>query len=203
MRISQICLYLFFSVNYLAQSIKLSRSEFCWAAAHPFAALKIKKISKELTPVYEAHKNSQQLDSWGSGGNSDAYRHAFYMAAFAQKVKVRKLRRLGRAHEKANYRNFLRSGVEDGERADSLACVMDLHNNELGFTAGSSHKDVSLEALSSLIIDNLWNGKGRIMKRNRRGEYVTCDGRPLQMPVYAKQWAVPKCLVPSGSAYVD
>ncbi|MGZ4100232.1 MAG: DUF6973 domain-containing protein, partial [Bacteroidia bacterium] len=111
---------------------KRSKYEWCWAFSHPIAAIKVKHISKTCYAVYKHDLTiREQLDTFSNGGKLDAFRHVFFMAAFAQKVKTKKLRKLGIAHEKGNYQAFLHSKKEEGEIADSISTVMDLQNNEV------------------------------------------------------------------------
>lgn len=187
----------------VAQNIALSRYETCWALVHPFAALKVRKIGKRASAIYRQADLKMRLDAYASGGRLDAFRHVFYMAAFAQKVRVKKLRRLGRAHEKANYRQFLHAGQEEGEVPDSLSSVMDLRNNELGFEIGHTNKKLSLEELKNTVILKIQAGKAVILKRNKNGSYMDCANHVLNMEAFEKRWEIPKCLVPSDTAYED
>lgn len=191
-----------FSLGCSAQTGRLSGYELRWAVFHPIAALKVKCIGKRVAPIYNAPDVKQQLDAYASGGQLDAFRHVFYMAAFAQKVKAKKLRKLGEAHEKANYKQFLLAKEEEGEIPDSLSSVMDLKNNELGIMIGSKNKWAPLDTLRQLVIAHIRNGNALIMKRNRRGNYLDCQNRELPGPVL-REWNIPKCLVPSSLIYVD
>jgi hypothetical protein len=184
-------------VSSVAQTPSLSAYEKRWAIGHPFAALKVKKISRQLPPFYNDRQVKQRLDSFSSGGQLDAFRHTFYMAAFAQKVKTKKLRKLGRAHEKANYRQFKHSGREEGEVPDSLGSVMDLANNELGFKIGSSNKNTPLGMLQKLVIQALLNGEGVVLLRNNKGKYVDCNYREITEQEL-RRWNTPKCLCNSA-----
>lgn len=190
---------LFYNLSFNAQSPKLSGAELAWAVAHPFAALKVKRITHRCNQLNSVSELRLRLDSFSNGGKADAYRHAFYMAAYAQKINFKKLRKLGRVHEKVNYKQFLKSKTEDGEVADSLSCVMDLKNNELGFAIGSENKKISLKELSKLTIQEIQNGKAIIMKRNKLGQYLTCDDKLLELKFYSRKWFVPKCLVASDA----
>jgi hypothetical protein len=185
----------------LSQTLKLARYEWLWAIGHPVAAFKVNKITKKCRVAVDPKQVSLQLDSFISGGKADAFRHTFFMAAYAQKIKVTKLRKLGRAHEKANYRQFLRSKNEYGELPDSLATVMDLNNNELGFQLGSENTGLSLQELSRLVITEIKNGKAWIMRRNIHGAYLDCSNKIIDLQHYAKRWSVPKCLVNSNMTY--
>lgn len=181
---------------------RLSVHEAGWALLHPAAAIKAHRIGKRLAPVYKDVAATRQLDAYSSGGQLDAFRHVFYMAAFAQKIKVKKIRKLGRAHEKANYRQFRKGLHEEGELPDSLSSVMDLRNNELGFGIGSRHKAASLEELKGFVIDAIRAGEALIMSRNKKGNYLDCARSELP-PHKLRQWNTPKCLVSSEQAYRD
>lgn len=123
------------------------------------------------------------------------------MAAFAQKVKVKKLRKLGEAHEKASFKIFLKSKIEDGEIPDSLSAIMDLKNNEVGFTIGQQHKHLEPEELKNVVIKEIISGKAVIMKRKSSGIYLDCSGRLVNPDFYRGKWYIPKCLVSSNFAY--
>lgn len=139
--------------------------------------------------------NKTRLDQFSIGGKLDAFRHTFYMAAFAQKVKPAKLRKLGEAHEKTNYRQFKKSKTENGEIPDSLSSVMDLKNNELGLSIGCSNRNADLLTLKEMVIANINSGAAFKMRRNHRGRYLTCDGNEIVLN--GKRWNIPKCLVAS------
>jgi hypothetical protein len=190
----------FQSVSSAAQTPSLSLYEKRWALRHPVTALRIKKISRQLLPLYQDTLARERLDRYASGGQLDAFRHVFYMAAFAQKINVSKLRELGRAHEKANYEQFKRGGQEEGEVPDSLGSVMDLANNELGFKMGTKYKKMSLNELRSLVIQAVWEGEATILIRNAYGRYVDCNGREITAQEL-RRWNTPKCLDHSSIMY--
>jgi len=173
----------------------LSAYEFRRAIVHPFAALKIRKQLPAALKVYNEQKSVKQPDSLASGGKLDAFRHVYTMACLARKIKVKKLRKLGIAHEKGNKRGFKKNRLEDGERSDSLSCDMDLKNNELGFLLGLANKTLNDQELKIMVLEAITNGKTWYLKRNRQGNYVDCADAPLDMALYKEKWFVPKCLV--------
>jgi len=186
-----------FSCGALAQ--KPFKQEVWWGLWHPIAALKVKKIKAKVDLIYDQPDIKDQLDNLSSGGKLDAFRHVFYMAAFAQKIKIKKLRKLGIAHEKGNYRQFLKHQNENGEVPDSLSSVMDLYNNELGLNIGGfPNKKMNLEKLKELVIWKIKTGNATIFKRNKQGFYVECDDKIIDLSLYKGKWFVPKCLVPSN-----
>lgn len=188
-------LLLFFSKvgTYTAQS----RAEIFWAIKHPVAALRIKKITKQCDDIYAIYKLQGKPDTLENGGQLDAFRHAFYMAAFAQRIKAKKVLTLGVAHEAGNYADFLKSKSEDGEAADFMACEMDLFNNTLGISLGSKSKGLLLDALAERVVEEIQNGNAVIIKRNSKGDYLTCSGQTINLQLYKNEWVIPKCLVRS------
>jgi hypothetical protein len=175
-----------------------SRYEKRWAFFHPFAALKVKKIYKNCRPIYDEVKKTNTLDGFENGGKLDAFRHVFFMAAFSQKIGVKKLRKLGIAHEKGNHLNFLKSIKEEGELADSLSSVMDLKNNELGFKIGSQNKKLGLPGLKNKVIETIKKGEAVYFKRNASGNYLSCDDIEINLQEYKGKWFIPKCLIPTN-----
>jgi len=178
---------------------KLSPYEKRWALFHPFAALKVRKHLPAARQVYREVKDSLLLDAYESGGRLDAFRHTYVMAYLAQHVPVRKLRKLGRAHEQGNRRDFRLGKTEFGERADSLACQMDLQNNEVGFATGYANKQLSAQELKYLVIAGIKAGKSYYLLRDQAGNYLRCDHTPIHLPDYQGLWYIPKCLVPSNA----
>lgn len=186
---------LFLFNSYYSQTPSLSRYEKCWVVWHPLAALKVKKISQKCNPIYNNLAANKTPDQYQSGGKMDAFRHMFFMAAYAQKIKARKLRKLGEKHEKGNYRQFTLTQYEEGETPDSLGSVMDLRNNEAGFILGKLHKTTTLSQLAELVMDEIKKGNGWMMRRNDAGKYMDCDGKVIDLKKYKGKWVVPKCLV--------
>jgi hypothetical protein len=176
-------------------SAQISCWEFFWALGHPVAAFKVNYTDKKCDRIFDTI-NKKRLDNYSNGGKLDAFRHVFYMAAFAQKVNARKLRKLGIAHEKSNYHQYKKSKTENGEIPDSLSSIMDLKNNEVGFTMGEKYKGVSLAELKELVIEEITLGGAVIMLRNKTGEFLDCEQRVVKVSV--RKWNLPKCLVSSA-----
>lgn len=199
MRVFLLITFIFFSTMFFGQKIsERSHYEKRWAFFHPFAALKVKKINKRCRPIYDEIKKAHTLDRFENGGKLDAFRHVFFMAAFSQKVGVKKLRKLGIAHEKGNHLNFLKSVKEEGELADSLSSVMDLKNNELGFKIGKENKKTELSDLKNKVIEAINKGEAVYFKRNSAGNYLSCDGAEISLAEYQGKWFIPKCLIPTN-----
>jgi len=194
-----VVIFLLIGVRGLSQSPKLSWPEFGWVLGHPIAAIKVKVITKRCT-AHLKQSSHPPLDAYNNGGKQDAFRHVFFMAAYAQQIKTKKVRKLGRAHEKANYLFFRRSKTENGEMADSLGSVMDLQNNELGLNMGCTNKKLDLLHLQKLVSTEINAGNAVIMKRDGVGNYLDREGKKIDLSLYKKVWGVPKCLVPSNTS---
>jgi len=177
---------------------QISKYEYRWAFFHPIAAKKVQKHLIEAMDVYTEVKKSKQLDEFESGGTLDAFRHTFTMAYLSRYVKSKKLRKLGKAHERGNEYFFYKKHQEFGERADSLACVMDLRNNELGFEIGLKYCQASKEELKTIVIEQIKNGNAWKLKKNSQNQYVSCENEPILIENYKKQWFLPKCLIKSN-----
>jgi hypothetical protein len=183
-----------FSMNLAEAKPRTSRYEFWWAAAHPFAALKVKKVYRKATKLFDQNELKVKLDVYTSGGKLDAFRHVFYFAAFAQKIKPKKVLKLGKAHEKTNHLDFKRGKQEDETTADSLSCVMDLLNNEVGVKLGSENKNMSLEELKQKVMDLVNQGEAYTILRDKDGRFIDCNNNVLDMSKYKGKWFVPKCI---------
>ena len=153
---------LFFGLRTHAQH-SISNYEYRWAVWHPFAAMKIKKQLPKALEIYKSVEQQKILDTLTFGGKLDAFRHSFTMAYLARSIRIKKLRKLGIAHEKGNKKGFYKNQLELTERADSLACEMDLRNNELGFLIGCLNKKATDEELKQLIISEIKNGKAWVV----------------------------------------
>lgn len=176
----------------------ISKYEKRWALWHPFSAVKIKKHLPEAMAIYKEVKTSKQLDTLESGGKLDAFRHSYSMAYLCRYVKVEKLRKLGKLHEKGNKFQFKKNQTEDNERPDSLACEMDLRNNQMGFLVGTKYKLSSVEVLKEQIVLNIKNGNAWILKKNAQNQYISCDNELILVNNYKNTWFLPKCLIRSN-----
>lgn len=178
-------------------------NEYAWATVHPIAALKVKKAKRKADSIYYSYVKKAIPDSFESGGKLDAFRHVFYMSVFTQQVRVKALRKLGQAHEKTNLRNYKKHKTEMGELADELFSEMDLLNNELGFTIGSANKKASKETLAELVLQNISEGKAKIILRNCKGSYVSCNNLSKTSSSVNVKTPADKCLVDSNQNCVQ
>src|ERR1700740_3443916 len=178
----------------------LSRYEKHWAIWHPVASVKLKKHQVEMYAVYKEVKQQRLLDTFENGGKLDAFRHTFAMAYFSKFVSAKKLRKLGRAHEKANHWQFLHGlPDEDGELSDSLSSIMDLKNNDIALLLTKEVKKLSTEEIKQKIIGLIKTGDVFIMKRNAQSLYLDCNNQTIPPEKIKGIWNVPKCLIKSNN----
>jgi hypothetical protein len=188
-----------FSQSAFKQFKKLSRPEKCWVISHPCKAKKAMLVTKKVLAAVDSIKKEGTLGTDLNGGRLDAFKHAYWMAALALKIGSKKALKLGKAHEKGNYIEFKKHKLEDAILPDSVSSAMDLHNNENGiYELGNCKTFRSEKEVQQKIIHALENGKLRIIKKDRQGNYLYCDGTFIDTNEWAGKWNIPKCLIASG-----
>jgi len=177
---------------------KLSCPEKWWAVCHLFVAKRAYQATLHSLSTTDSIRQSGLLDGDSNGGQTDAFKHACWMAAVSLEVGWRKARRLGRAHEKGNYRSFKKSqrkGIPDTH--DKAASNMDLWNNRQGIDIALAYPDASRQNLSEIIIRAIENGKMKIVQKNADGQFLDVEGRVIPHEDLTGKWENGKVLVPS------
>lgn len=142
------------------QAQRKGRYQYMWAITHPIAAIQVNHIYKKYYITYQEVKNQKILDSIENGGKLDAFRHAFFMACFAQKIASKKLIKLGIAHEKDDVRYYLkRKKMEFQDIPDSASIQMDLYNNQIGIEIGKKYKKLPVIQIRDTIIQYIHTKK--------------------------------------------
>ncbi len=206
MRISLLLLLLFLlpSDGILAQSLssqffKLSCAEKTWVVTHLFKAKKALNITKEAREETTVVLQENILDSFSHGGKLDAFRHTYWMARLTQCIGSRAARSLGKAHEKGNYKAFLKGRTEDGALQDQTAVEMDLFNNDYGIQIGKKNRETSCDSLKRIVISAIGNGHLKILKRSESGALIRCNGDSVNTSNRSKtDWKLPYCIIPSN-----
>ncbi|KGL62464.1 DUF6973 domain-containing protein [Polaribacter sp. Hel1_85] len=191
-----------FSQASLKSFFKLSGPKRTWVLFHPFKATKSLKISKETNRVTDSIKRTNLLDGDASGGQVDAFRHAYWMARLTQEMGKRAARSLGKAHEKENYLTYKKRKLEDGVVPDEISSEMDLHNNDEGIKLITKGSITSKEGLIYRIINAIKSGKLKIIKKDKNGKFLTCDGKTLKKEELKGKWKNNKCLVNSNESKI-
>ncbi len=192
-------LFLFFiTCNTFAQSSfkKISRPEKIWAFTHPFVAKKTYRITQKVEQIVDSIKAKNIIGNDNNGGKLDAFKHAFWMANIAQHIGKRKALKLGIAHEKGNKIQFKKHQLEEKILPDSVSSEMDLYNNEQGAIAGISIS--KNEKLQTKILEALYEGKLKIIKKDEQGNFLTCNGEKIILQNWFGKWNIPKCLIASN-----
>jgi len=177
---------------------KLSKPEKTWVAFHPFKAKSAYLISLEAERVKDSIALLNIIGDDNNGGRLDAFKHSFWMARLSQHIGKRAAYRLGKAHEKGNYRTYERRRLEDGFLPDKQSSEMDLFNNEIGLKVGSSFKKASKNLLIQKLLDSLENGKLRMLKKDEFGDFLDCQNQKIPLDSLKSKWDTEKCLVPSN-----
>ncbi len=177
---------------------KLSPPKRTWVLFHPFKATKSLKISKETNKVADSIAKTNLLDGDKNGGQVDAFRHAYWMARLTQEIGKRAARSLGKAHEKENYLMYKKRRLEDGSVPDKISSEMDLYNNEQGLKLISKKSKVSKNGLIYRIVNAIHQGKMKIIKKDKKGRFLTREGKLITSKSLKGKWENNKCLIPSN-----
>ena len=173
---------------------KLSCSEKRWVVFHPFVAKKAWQLSLEARTVTAEVKQQQILKGIGNGDQLDAFRHTYWMARLAQEIHWRKAKRLGKAHEKGNYRQFKKGKLEDDVLPDKISSEMDLFNNQVGIDLGKSMKG---KELKNDVIQIVQEGKCKIIKTDSNGNFLDEQNNMIPAEELKGKWENRKVLVNS------
>lgn len=177
---------------------QLSGSAKSWVVLHPFKAKKALKISLEAQRIADSIQKTNLLDGDASGGQVDAFRHAFWMARLHQELGKATARTLGKAHEKENYISFKKQKLEDELPPDEISSKMDLWNNEQGIKLVSKGSKIPKKGLIYRVINAIHQGKMKIIKKDKDGNFLTCDGIIILKSSLIGKWKNNKCLVISN-----
>lgn len=178
---------------------KLSCSEKRWVVFHPFVAKKALQLSLEARTVTAEVKQHQILKGTGNGDQLDAFRHTYWMARLAQEIHWRKAKRLGKAHEKGNYRQFKKGKFEDDVLPDKISSEMDLFNNEVALRKAQSDKknQVKQTDLRNEVIKWVKEGRCKVIKTDANGNFLDEQNNIISAEELKGKWENRKVLVNS------
>lgn len=175
----------------------ISCPEKCWTIKHIFVAKKAWRITQYVRLQTDSIQKTKILDGDANGGKVDAFRHAFWMASLAQKMKWRKAYRLGKAHEKGNYIDYKKHRKEDGTFPDKISSTMDLWNNDIGLEIGKTNRNISSDSLKHIVIDYILSGKMKVIKKNKQGQFLDNNGNIIHNDSLKGKWENQKVLINS------
>jgi hypothetical protein len=168
-----------------------------WVVFHPFKAKKALAIALEANKVSDSIAKINVLDGDASGGQVDAFRHAYWLARLHQEIGMYAARSLGKAHEKENYIMFKKDQLEDGALPDEVSSIMDLYNNEKGLKLIVKRSKTTKNNLIYKILNAITSGEMRIIRKDKEGHFLTCDGKIIGLESLKGTWKNKKCLVAS------
>jgi len=177
---------------------KLQGAQKTWVLLHPFKAKRAFIVSREASRVSDSLRASPLLDGDHAGGQVDAFRHAFWMALLRQQIGENAARSLGKAHEKDNYKTYKERKLEDGVVPDKISSEMDLFNNEVGLTLSRKDNNLPKNGLMYRVINTILQGKLKIIKKDKNGNFLTCNDEVIPKKTLAEKWENNKCLVNSN-----
>jgi hypothetical protein len=184
--------------NSIGKFFKLNCPEKKWVIFHPFIAKTVYNISINASEKAKQLLTNKNLDGDLNGGQLDAFRHAYWMASITQKYGWRTARSLGKAHEKGNYRDFKKHQMEDGALPDEASCQMDFLNNDAGIELGKSNQNLTDNDLQKKIIDLINSGKLFVIKKDSKGNFLTCENEIIKIEELKGNWQNKKCIVASN-----
>jgi hypothetical protein len=195
---------LFFSHFSFSQSAfslfrKLSRPEKLWVFAHPFQAKRALITTRAVLSDVDSIKKTNLIGTDLNGGKLDAFKHAYWMASLTMKIGKKKALKLGNAHEKGNFIDYKLHRLEDHILPDSVSSVMDRENNFKGADVVRKCERISKIDVQKRIRDLLNNGSLKIIRKDKSGNYLYCDGTFIDTNTWKGRWNIPKCLIASNS----
>ena len=168
-----------------------------WVVFHVFKAKRALKVSQEARSLSDSIAKTNLLDGNSNGGQIDAFRHAYWMASLKQCIGEGAARSLGKAYERAGYKLYKKKRLEDGEVPDKIASEMDLYNNEIGLSLVKRRETISKQDLIQRIVTSIKKGKFKVIKRDKKKQYLTCKGQVIPYTDLKGKWENNKCLISS------
>lgn len=169
-----------------------------WVLLHSFKAEKAHKISLEVQKISDSIVKTNLLDKDASGGQVDAFRHAFWMAMLQSEIGKCAAKSLGKAYERANYKSFKKRKLENGILPDKPAMKMDLYNNKVGLKFSKKGDSISAKSLIYKISNAILRGDLMVLKKDSLGNYLTCNNEIIPKEELLHKWKNNKCLVSSN-----
>lgn len=194
-------IFLFISTALFSQSkfSKLSAPEKRWVFLHPFVAKKAFKVTQKVMTDVDSIKKIGIIGADNNGGKLDAFKHAYWMASLAFTIGKKKALQLGIAHEKGNYIQWERKLLEDSILPDSVSSEMDTMNNIVGIQLLDTCKHIHFKAeILDAVLQALQTGRLFVIKKDEKGNYLTCDESLVDMGEWMGKWNIPKCIVASN-----
>lgn len=197
-------LFLLMNLNVYGQTKKngfssLSSPEKWWVVWHPFKAKKALEASLRALEVTDSIKKTGLVGGDINGGQLDAFKHTFWMASLSHRIGQKPSLKLGKAHEKGNYKSFLKGKAEDGALPDKVSSDMDLFNNQAGAQISENHPNFTEIECIQLTLEKLRQGQLKIIKKDGQ-VFLNCHGDVILESSLIGTWENDKCLIPSNDS---
>lgn len=178
---------------------RLSGPEKSWVLLHPFKAKKGYRTTVEVRTTVDSMARRGTIGNDNNGGHLDAFKHSLWMARLTQHIGERAANSLGIAHEKGNYKAYLRRKYEEGVLPDEQSSEMDFYNNAVGISVGRAFERSTNNNIIDKLLDSLNKGKLRVLNKDSQGYFLDCHNRRIPPDSLLNRWNTIKCLVPSNS----
>lgn len=175
----------------------LSSNEKWWVVFHPFKAKKALHVSIETLYLTDSVKKAGIIGTDNNGGPLDAFKHTYWMLLLSKEIGPKAAIKLGKAHEKGNYKSFKKGGKEDGLLPDKVSTEMDLFNNQMGLAIYSQYPEDSQNQYLHHVLKYLNNGELRMIKKEG-SNFISCEGLVIAPADLKGVWENDKCLIPTG-----
>lgn len=170
-----------------------------WAITHPCRAKKAYRITLQSLATTDSLRQSGNFTGPKASERLDAFKHGYWMVCLAATIGSRKAEKLGRAHEKGNYRAF-KKGQRKGVSGyhDKASSEMDLWNNAIGIMIASENPGATAETVTEKVMEAIYAGRMRIIRKNEQGDYLNAQGLVIDPDGMQGAWDNGKVLVPSN-----
>lgn len=184
----------------VVQFFELSKFEKSWTIKHLKYASKANFYTEIAKLVTDSLIKNNVLDQDLSGGQIDAFRHAFWMANMVLNgVPPEVALELGEVHEKSNVYEYKARSTNNLSMLDASSCYMDLFNNIKGVElALGLPKTTTQNELIHLLLNRVSLGDFAIIYKDYLGNMLTCEGQILTIEAQSNSWYNGKCIVPSN-----
>ncbi len=175
----------------------LSGPEKWWVICHPFKAKKAFGVSLKTLEVTDSIKRLGPIGSDNNGGQLDAFKHTYWMMILSKNIGSGAALKLGKAHEKGNYKSYKNGDKEDGYLPDKVSSDMDLHNNLSGINLYKRYPQESDWRMIEHVLNAVREGELKMIKKED-SNFLNCQGQVIEPSVLIGSWENEKCLIPTN-----
>ena len=81
---------------------------------------------------------------------------------------------------------------------DEPSSQMDFLNNDVGIQIGKENQLASPSDITQIIKEQILAGKLFILKKNKKGDFLKCNGELILPEEIKGKWETPKCIIESN-----